>query len=149
MSMQNRPYAVTDIITNLHGVIGKTLAIKVLAGLVEENKLLAKTYGKTIVYVVKQGKIKIATSSPTDAELFTKISSLQDRVKSVNEELKDSTDPNYKPLTVAEIKKLEDDLCKLDKIVIRRTKLALILWNTIKDNVSNNAEIEESLGLEW
>lgn len=57
--MQNRPYAVTDIITNLHGVIGKTLAIKVLAGLVEENKLLAKTYGKTIVYVVKQGSSKI------------------------------------------------------------------------------------------
>lgn len=54
MMAQNRPYAVTDIITNLHGIVGKTLAIKVLAGLAEEGSLLAKTYGKSIIYVVKQ-----------------------------------------------------------------------------------------------
>lgn len=54
MIAQNRPYAVTDIVSNLHGVIGKTLAIKALANLAEEQNLLAKTYGKTIIYVAKQ-----------------------------------------------------------------------------------------------
>lgn len=78
MKNQNRPYAVTDIITNLHGAVGKTLAIKVLAKLAEEDKLMAKTFGKTIIYVIKQVftcyQIRIISNLSNPFFFFTRIS---------------------------------------------------------------------------
>lgn len=59
MSAQNRPYAVTDIITNLHGTIGKTMAVRVLTSLAENGSLIAKTYNKTVIYVIKQVRFKM------------------------------------------------------------------------------------------
>lgn len=93
MSSQNRPYAVTDIITNLHGVVGKTMAVRVLTSLSEQNLLVAKTYGKTIIYVIKQNvdtsEVTTDTSENESVELAKELEkqviALTSQVKAMKE----------------------------------------------------------------
>ena len=53
---QFRPYSINDIILNLHNKISKSVALKALALLATNNKLLMKTYGKMNFYVYRYGK---------------------------------------------------------------------------------------------
>ena len=43
-----------DLFSNLHGKVGKTALPRVLANLVTANLVTQKTYGKQVVYVVRQ-----------------------------------------------------------------------------------------------
>lgn len=54
MKRQNRPYNVTDLVTNFHNTIGKTVLAKILEKLVKEGALVEKTYGKQTIYVANQ-----------------------------------------------------------------------------------------------
>lgn len=51
---QNRPYSVTDIVTNLHNSMSKVVATKALVQLEATGAILAKTYAKSVIYVIKQ-----------------------------------------------------------------------------------------------
>ena len=51
-----------DVYNNLHGTVGKTAVIKILTALSEQGSLLAKTYGKQIVYVAKQVMLTLCIS---------------------------------------------------------------------------------------
>lgn len=51
---QNRPYGVTDLITNLHNSLSKPVTTKALAQLEAEGKVTCKTYSKSQIYVIKQ-----------------------------------------------------------------------------------------------
>jgi 26S proteasome regulatory subunit (ATPase 3-interacting protein) len=54
MKTQNRPYSATDIMSNLHNAISKANVIKALASLEQKGLMTSKTYGKQVVYVIKQ-----------------------------------------------------------------------------------------------
>lgn len=54
MQTQNRPYSSTDVFQNMHGEIARAGINRALAALETRGELLGKTYGKQIVYVIKQ-----------------------------------------------------------------------------------------------
>ncbi|KAF9910390.1 PSMC3 interacting protein [Linnemannia zychae] len=60
MSKQNRPYSVTDIVTNLHAAVTKTECQRAVNSLVDKELLTSKTFGKQTIYVVRQDTIDTA-----------------------------------------------------------------------------------------
>ncbi|KAG0322051.1 PSMC3 interacting protein [Linnemannia gamsii] len=60
MSKQNRPYSVTDIVTNLHAAVTKTECQRAVNSLVDKELLTSKTFGKQTIYVVRQDTIETA-----------------------------------------------------------------------------------------
>lgn len=50
MEKEYRPYAVTDLIGNLHNAITKALIIRLLDELVDKGTLIVKKYGKSSFY---------------------------------------------------------------------------------------------------
>ena len=50
MKDQNRPYNLQTLIDNLHGVVGKTMAQKIVDKLAENGTLTCKEFGKTKIY---------------------------------------------------------------------------------------------------
>ncbi|KAI8352693.1 Tat binding protein 1-interacting protein-domain-containing protein [Mortierella sp. GBAus27b] len=58
---QNRPYSVTDIVSNLHAAVSKTECQRVINVLVEKDLVTTKLYGKQSIYVIRQDTIDVAT----------------------------------------------------------------------------------------
>ncbi|CAL7944395.1 unnamed protein product [Xylocopa violacea] len=54
MKLQNRPYSINDIVSNLHNEYGKTSVQKAIDKLVAEGKIFEKVYGKQKVYCPAQ-----------------------------------------------------------------------------------------------
>ncbi|KAL6256856.1 hypothetical protein P5V15_011791 [Pogonomyrmex californicus] len=54
MKLQNRPYSVNDVVTNLHNEYNKTAIQKAMDQLVIDGKLFEKVYGKQKIYCVVQ-----------------------------------------------------------------------------------------------
>ncbi|XP_076635330.1 homologous-pairing protein 2 homolog [Colletes latitarsis] len=54
MKVQNRPYSVNDVVSNLHNEYGKVAVQKAIDRLVSEGKIFEKVYGKQKVYCVVQ-----------------------------------------------------------------------------------------------
>lgn len=52
----NRPYSLNDIIGNLKGEVGKTVAQRALNSLMEQQLVTGKQYGKTWIYFVPQAE---------------------------------------------------------------------------------------------
>lgn len=46
-----------DIFNNLHGAVGKTAVVKLLASLAERGEITVKAFGKQLVYVARQVRI--------------------------------------------------------------------------------------------
>ncbi|XP_063911470.1 homologous-pairing protein 2 homolog [Zophobas morio] len=56
MLRQNRPYSAGDVFLNLHGEVGKTQCVKILASLASSKELVEKEYGKQKIYFAFQGE---------------------------------------------------------------------------------------------
>jgi hypothetical protein len=56
MEKEYRPYAVTDIVLNLHNRINKNMLNKILDEMVEENLIIIKKYGKLSFYCYTERK---------------------------------------------------------------------------------------------
>lgn len=54
----NRPYSATDVFNNLRQEFSKGSVTKTLAHLAEQEQIVAKTYGKQIVYVARQDQLE-------------------------------------------------------------------------------------------
>ncbi|SMN22507.1 similar to Saccharomyces cerevisiae YGL033W HOP2 Meiosis-specific protein that localizes to chromosomes [Maudiozyma saulgeensis] len=50
---QRKPFAINDIVQNLHGKITKNDTIKILDELVQEDKIALRTFGKILIYSSK------------------------------------------------------------------------------------------------
>ncbi|KAF9373201.1 hypothetical protein CPB97_000723 [Podila verticillata] len=76
---QNRPYSITDIVSNLHNEVSKTDCQKVVNSLVENDLVTSKLYGKQSIYVVRQDTID--TASPEQlAAVDREIAELQNKI---------------------------------------------------------------------
>ncbi|KAF9273951.1 PSMC3 interacting protein [Mortierella alpina] len=86
---QNRPYSVTDIVSNLHSAVSKTECQRVMNALVDKDLVTMKLYGKQAIYVARQDTIETATPEQL-AAVDSEISSLQTltaEAKSKNKQL--------------------------------------------------------------
>ncbi|KAI7864505.1 Tat binding protein 1-interacting protein-domain-containing protein [Spinellus fusiger] len=98
MRKVNRPYSANDIFNNLHGKHPKPGIVKILERLTEQEALVAKTYGKTPIYTIKQNKEDMP--SKEDKEL------LEAEYEGLKEELTNIKEENRQlSRTLAEIKK--------------------------------------------
>ncbi|CAB4256750.1 similar to Saccharomyces cerevisiae YGL033W HOP2 Meiosis-specific protein that localizes to chromosomes [Maudiozyma barnettii] len=50
---QRKPFAINDIVQNLHGKITKNDTVKILEELVQDDKIILKTFGKILIYSSK------------------------------------------------------------------------------------------------
>ncbi|KAF9990023.1 hypothetical protein BGZ75_004011 [Mortierella antarctica] len=86
---QNRPYSITDIVSNLHAAVSKTECQRVVNALVDKDLVTMKLYGKQAIYVARQDTIETATPDEL-AAADSEISSLQTHTmeaKSKNKQL--------------------------------------------------------------
>ncbi|KAF9945004.1 PSMC3 interacting protein [Mortierella alpina] len=75
---QNRPYSVTDIVSNLHAAVSKTECQRVINALVDKDLVTMKLYGKQAIYVARQDTIEAVTPEQL-AAINSEINSLQTR----------------------------------------------------------------------
>lgn len=50
MESQERPFALNDIVQNLHNQVSKPNALKALEALVDSDRIMSRTFGKIIIY---------------------------------------------------------------------------------------------------
>lgn len=53
LKTQYKPFAINDIVQNLHNKVSKPTALKALETLVSEDKIVSKTFGKVVIYSCK------------------------------------------------------------------------------------------------
>ncbi|ORY46962.1 TBPIP-domain-containing protein, partial [Rhizoclosmatium globosum] len=85
MIAQNRPYNSTDVFTNLHSKIGKTLVGKILDKLVEEKEITGKAFGKTMVYFANQDASDVPSTEEM-REMDLQIASLKEEAATLKAE---------------------------------------------------------------
>nr|XP_012224733.1 PREDICTED: homologous-pairing protein 2 homolog [Linepithema humile] len=90
MKMQNRPYSVNDVVTNLHNEYGKAVVQKTMDQLVKDNKLFEKIYGKQKIYcVVQDATYDTDELMRIDKELQTHANEVENRYQEVTREVKE------------------------------------------------------------
>lgn len=75
----NRPYSAIDIFNNLKEKIPKTLVVKCLNSMVENEVITGKLYGKQWVYVARQDLVECPTQE--------QISKMDDRIDELKESI--------------------------------------------------------------
>ncbi|QLG71514.1 hypothetical protein HG535_0B05570 [Zygotorulaspora mrakii] len=66
---QYRPFAINDIIQNLHNKVSKTGAQKALESLEAQERIITKTFGKVVIYACKEQELAVAED--IDMEKYT------------------------------------------------------------------------------
>uniref|UniRef100_A0A8D8WL41 Homologous-pairing protein 2 homolog n=1 Tax=Cacopsylla melanoneura TaxID=428564 RepID=A0A8D8WL41_9HEMI len=138
LKQTNRPYSVNDIIQNLHKKYNKTVVQNALDELVKADHVMSKTYGKQVIYCIKQsGKnAEKKDASVVKEELKTKereltekqalLKKLQDENKQIKAKVKNLT----QNLTTEEALVMKTKL--VQEVTEKKTKL---------ENLSNNVEV--------
>ena len=123
MRAQNRPFNAIMLQQNLHGAVGKTQCVKVLADLAKKKKLTEGVFGKQKIYWINQEGLKEASAEEIK-ELDEKIKELKEQIASEEADISQIT-LEVRQLDAAltdeqldvEIKKYEDNNKKmLDKL---------------------------------
>ncbi|KAI5727629.1 hypothetical protein M8J77_004861 [Diaphorina citri] len=145
----NRPYSVNDIIQNLHKKYSKTVVQTALDDLVKSEVILSKTYGKQVIYCIRQtGKNEVKKDAKEvkenlkqkEKELEEKqavLKKLQDENKQVKSKLKQLS----QQMTEAEAKQkkaelqaeLEEKKSKLEKLSRNVNVISEVDKKTITD----------------
>jgi 26S proteasome regulatory subunit (ATPase 3-interacting protein) len=101
----NRPYSVTDIFNNLHGVVGKTQVQKVLNQLAEAKEVQQKLYGKQSVYVITQDQFETPSSEELENmdQQIEKLNTQISEVKELNNQSKAALNSLNSSLTTEQI----------------------------------------------
>lgn len=72
LNEQFKPFVINDLITNLHNKIKKTAMLKYLDNLIQKDKILVFTFGKTLVYAGKDKLLNQDFQYITSAEITEK-----------------------------------------------------------------------------
>ncbi|CAR30414.1 Hop2p [Lachancea thermotolerans CBS 6340] len=73
---QYRPFAVNDIIQNLHNKVSRTNTIKALESLTKQQRITCKTFGKIAIYVCNEQELtstNIGTGTDVSIETVTQL----------------------------------------------------------------------------
>ncbi|CCH41522.1 hypothetical protein BN7_1063 [Wickerhamomyces ciferrii] len=130
LEQQYRPYTVNDIVQNLHGAIGKSVAQRALETLAEEGKIVTKQYGKITVSVANQVEVVNLSDIikiPTDEDLDNQLETLKRNIETLNQKIDSANDtPSLSSESVEKIQSLSQDVTKESK---KRVKLVCIVIN--------------------
>ncbi|ORZ21977.1 Tat binding protein 1-interacting protein-domain-containing protein [Absidia repens] len=79
----NRPYSANDMCTHLQGRYTKTTLSKALDKLIDQDLVVSKTFGKSVIYTIKQEN---PTEEEDDQSLDKEISSTTEKLDQLKEE---------------------------------------------------------------
>ncbi|CEG84637.1 hypothetical protein RMATCC62417_18411 [Rhizopus microsporus] len=99
MKKVNRPYSATDVFNNLHSKYSKAHIIKALDKLAEEGEVISKTYGKSVVYSIKQDVVKSDETGQTLDSLEVEINKVSDELNAIKKLSKLKSDVTTKEAT--------------------------------------------------
>uniref|UniRef100_A0A8D9EPU6 Homologous-pairing protein 2 homolog n=1 Tax=Cacopsylla melanoneura TaxID=428564 RepID=A0A8D9EPU6_9HEMI len=138
LKQTNRPYSVNDIIQNLHKKYNKTVVQNALDELVKADHVMSKTYGKQVIYCIKQsGKnAEKKDASVVKEELKTKERELTEKQAL----LKKLQDENKQ--IKAKVKNLTQNLTTEESLVMKTKLVQEVTEKKTKlENLSNNVEV--------
>ncbi|SCV04155.1 LAMI_0H13850g1_1 [Lachancea mirantina] len=70
LTEQYRPFALNDIIQNLHNKVSRTNAQRALENLTNDNRIICKPFGKVMIYVCNERKVaEPADTDPVSVEM--------------------------------------------------------------------------------
>ncbi|CEI95942.1 hypothetical protein RMCBS344292_10116 [Rhizopus microsporus] len=139
MKKVNRPYSATDVFNNLHSKYSKAHIIKALDKLVEEGEVISKTYGKSVVYSIKQDVVKSDETGQTldsleNEQLEQRLSHLKSGVVLIPPEKRKKAD--------------EEFTRNRDQWKKRRTMFQTIFKTVTEHMPGKPDELKEELGIE-
>ncbi|KAK1118839.1 hypothetical protein K0M31_014610 [Melipona bicolor] len=89
MKVQNRPYSINDLVSNLHNEYGKTAVQKAIDKLVSEGKIFEKVYGKQKIYCpVQDSSNDIEELMRIDKELQAHANEVESKYQEFEREIK-------------------------------------------------------------
>ncbi|KAG7204476.1 hypothetical protein KM043_004908 [Ampulex compressa] len=89
LKMQNRPYSVNDVVSNLHNEFGKSAVQKAFDQLTMDGKIFEKVYGKQKVYcVVQDTKCDMEELVRIDRELQVHANEVESKYQDIEKEIK-------------------------------------------------------------
>ncbi|KAI5723679.1 hypothetical protein M8J76_009543 [Diaphorina citri] len=121
----NRPYSVNDIIQNLHKKYSKTVVQTALDDLVKSEVILSKTYGKQVIYCIRQtGKNEVKKDAKEvkenlkqkEKELEEK-QAVKSKLKQLSQQMTEAEAKQKKAELQAELEEKKSKLEKLSRNV--------------------------------
>lgn len=89
MKIQNRPYSINELVSNLHNEYGKSAVQKAIDKLVTEGKVFEKVYGKQKVYCpVQDSNLDVEELMRIDKELQAHANEVESKYQELDKEIK-------------------------------------------------------------
>ena len=115
MRSQNRPFNAVMLHQNLHGEVGKTQCVKILAELAKAKKLVEGVFGKQKIYWINQEGLEEA--SPEEIkELDQKINEMKEELTETEQEIAKITNENRQLENALTDEDLEKELQNFEAI---------------------------------
>ncbi|CCK70116.1 Hop2p KNAG_0D03700 [Huiozyma naganishii CBS 8797] len=88
LNSQCKPFAVNDIIQNLHGQFGKAAALKALESLTSQDRIVCNVFGKISIYCCKDVLPEGAPATEIDLSKLEEIEQLREKVMELERDRK-------------------------------------------------------------
>ncbi|XP_031838281.1 homologous-pairing protein 2 homolog [Nomia melanderi] len=89
LKIQNRPYSINDIVSNLHNEYGKTAVQKIVDKLKAEGYIFEKVYGKQKIYcAVQDSNLDVEELMRIDKELQAHANEVESKYQELEKEIK-------------------------------------------------------------
>ncbi|CCC66739.1 hypothetical protein NCAS_0A01810 [Naumovozyma castellii] len=150
---QNKPFAVNDIIQNLHNKVGKAMTMKALENLTKDARITTKTFGKVVIYACNEKQFEFPDDLDSNLFTFDKIVQLRSEFMELERERNSLFEkwnnlskepPNHQLVANIENRKLDLERLKSTLTILRDN------WNpadekTTQDLISSKLELEKEI----
>ncbi|CCF58955.1 hypothetical protein KAFR_0F03590 [Kazachstania africana CBS 2517] len=144
LKTQFKPFAINDIVQNLHNKVSKSVTLKALDSLVASEKIMSRTFGKVIIYSCKD--IELAEPIDDGDYSLEKLRQLQDEVMELDRDNSNIIDVINDTIKLPPNDELIESVTTLqNKIEDDKIKLKDLQAN---DDLKENSEVKEILELE-
>ncbi|KAI8331953.1 Tat binding protein 1-interacting protein-domain-containing protein [Chlamydoabsidia padenii] len=114
----NRPYSATDMCTHLQGKYTKTTIGKALEKLIDQDLVVSKTFGKAVIYTIKQEKT--SEGEENDLTLSKELETATEKVEQLRSE---NRQRQQKLAKLKSLPKTDDAKTQLDQILASNTTM--------------------------
>lgn len=121
---QYKPFAINDIVQNLHNKVAKTVAIKALESLSNSGKITTKSFGKVVIYACNEQKLSLPEGIDPSQYTIETLSQLRTELIEIERDRENASEALNKIMAEPSNEQLMD--------VIEENKLAL---QVLKDNI--------------
>lgn len=135
MKKEYRPYAVTDLVLNLHNRINKAMMTKLLDDMVDEGVLIVKRYGKMSFYCYRELKNEVNVDS-IKPENLKSVKEEIDKYESISLEYKKqiielNNEPTDKEIeqTIIELKNKANNL---QDLIDKHSKQSILNYDSVR-----------------